>query len=286
MNFSSHNAKTRKIHEQETVIKPPSASLRLNFREIYYYRHLIANLVRRDIKIQFNQMYLGILWSTVRPLLMMTIFALFKTFSGANLHVSIPFSVYVYSGLILWFYFVEATTNTAKSLEKNASLITKVYFPRIISMIVPVLASFFGFSVAMFPLLIMMLWLGIYPGWKLIALPLVILQCMFLILAVGLIFAALSLESKDFDRLLSQILFIGLYVSPVIFAPGLIPAAARPIYFLNPMAGTLLAFRSTLFNEFPFPLWQWIYSIIATIVLLAIGLLIYQKVEAFIADKL
>lgn len=286
MHFSPHNSQTRKIQRQETVIKPPSASLRFNFREIYQYRHLIANLVRRDIKVQFNQMYLGMLWSTVRPLLMMSIFALFKNFSGANLHVPIPYSVYVYSGLILWFYFVEATTTTARSLEKNASLITKVYFPRIISMIVPVMASFFSFSVAMFPLLVMMLWLGVYPGWEIISLPLVILQCMLLILAVGLIFAALSLESKDFERLLSQILYIGLYVSPVIFAPGLIPEPARPVYFLNPMAGTLLAFRGALFDDFPFPIGQWLYSILATLVLLVIGLLIYHKVEAFIADKL
>lgn len=273
--------------QTETIIKPPSSSLKIfSFREIYHYRHLILNLVRRDIKVQFNQMYLGFLWATARPLLMVAIFALFRNFSGANLHVPIPYAVYVYSGLILWFYFLEATSLTAKSLEKNASLITKVYFPRIISLIVPVLASFYSFCVAMFPLMIMMLWQGVYPNWKLILLPVVLVQCMLLILAVGLIFAALSLDSKDFDKLLNQILYIGLYVSPVIFAPGLIPEAARPIYFLNPMAGTLLGFRATLFGEFPFPLWQWLYSVVATFFLLGIGMVIYQKVEAFIADKL
>ncbi len=282
----NHSQTKNSFHEQVTVIRPPTNSLRFNFSEIYQYRHLIWNLVRRDIKVQFNQMYLGIFWATVRPLLMMSIFALFKTFSGANLHVPIPYSVYVYSGLILWFYFVEATTLTARSLEKNASLITKVYFPRIITMIVPGLASLYGFSIAILPLVLMMFWQGVYPNWRLIALPVVILQCMFLVLAVGLIFGSLSLDSKDFDRLLNQILYLGLYVSPVIFAPGLIPEAGRPIYFLNPMAGILLAFRSTLFADFPFPFWQWLYSVLATILFLALGLLIYHKVEAFIADKL
>ena len=286
MDFLPDHSQARKFHEQVTVIKPPSNSLRFNFAEIYQYRHLMWNLVRRDIKVQFNQMYLGIFWATVRPLLMMSIFALFKTFSGANLHVFIPYSVYVYSGLILWFYFVEATTLTARSLEKNASLITKVYFPRIITMIVPGLASLYGLSVAIFPLLVMMVWQNVYPGWRIIGLPLIIFQCMILVLAVGLIFGSLSLDSKDFDRLLNQILYLGLYVSPVIFAPGLIPEAARPVYFLNPMAGILLAFRSSLFNDFPFPVSQWLYSVLATVLLLAIGLLIYHKVEAFIADKL
>ncbi|MBR8826625.1 MAG: ABC transporter permease [Gomphosphaeria aponina SAG 52.96 = DSM 107014] len=270
----------------EIVIKPPSQSLKLDLREIYRFRHLIGNLVWRDIRVQFDAMYLGAFWATVRPLLMVAVFALFRNLSGANLYVPIPYAVYVYSGLILWFYFIEATTATSKSLEKNASLITKVYYPRVINLIVPAIASLYGLGVAMFPLLCMMLWQGVYPGWRILFLPFVLLQCMLLVNAVGTLFAALSLESKDFDKLLSQILYIGLYISPVIFAPGLIPEKARYLYFLNPIAGTLLAFRSSLFNDFPFPTWQWIYSIIATIVLLAIGLILYQRVEAFIADKL
>lgn len=277
---------SRQPHSQEIIITPPSRSLKLNFREIYQYRHLIWNLVRRDIRVQFNQMYLGVIWATARPLLMVAIFALFRNLSGANLYVHIPYAVYVYSGLILWFYFLEATTLTSKSIEKNANLITKVYFPRIISLIVPGLASFYNLGIAMFPLFLMMLWQGVYPDWHVIFLPLVLLQCFLLVLGVGLVFASLALDAKDFDKLLSQILYIGLYVSPVIFAPGLIPEAARPIYFLNPMAGTLLAFRASLFADFPFPWGQWLYAIFATFAILVLGLIIYQKIEAFIADKL
>lgn len=278
--------KNKLKYPTEIVIKPPSKSLNLDLKEIYRFRYLIGNLVWRDIRVQFNAMYLGVIWATVRPLLMVTIFAVFRNWSGASLHVPIPYSVYVYSGLILWFYFTEATTATSKALEKNASLITKIYFPRVINLIVPAIASLYGLGVAMFPLFCMMVWQGVYPGWRIFLLPFVLLQCMLLVNGVGTLFAALSLESKDFDKLLNQILYIGLYVSPVFFAPGLIPEKGRLIYFLNPIAGTLLAFRSVLFNDFPFPLWQFIYSIIATIVLLVIGLIIYQRVEAFIADKL
>ena len=270
----------------EIVIKPPSNSLKIDLREIYKYRNLIWNLVWRDIRIQFDEMYLGVTWATARPLLMVTIFALFRKLSGANLHVPIPYAVYLYSGLILWFYFLETTTITSKSIQKNASLITKIYFPRAINVIVPVIAGLYSLGIAIIPLLCMMIWQEVYPGWRIVLLPLVLGQCMLLILAVGTIFASLSLESKDFDKLLSQILYVGLYISPVIFAPGLIPSAARTIYFLNPIAGTLLAFRSCLFDDFPFPWWQWIYSSIATLLLLAIGTVIYKRVEAFIADKL
>jgi lipopolysaccharide transport system permease protein len=273
-------------HEREIIIKPPSKSLNLNFQELYQYRHLIWNFVWRDIRVQFDEMYLGVVWATVRPLLMVALFVLFRDLSGANLYVHIPYAAYVYSGLILWFYFIEATTITSRAIQKNAGLITKIYFPKIINLIVPAIASLYGFGIAMIPLFCMMIWQGAYPGWRVILLPVVLLQCMLLVIGVGTIFAVLSLESKDFDRLLSQIFYIGLYVSPVIFAPELIPSAARIIYFLNPMAGTLLAFRSCLFNDFAFPVWQWSYSTIATLLIVSISLLIYQRVEAFLADKL
>lgn len=271
---------------QEIIIKPPSKSIFIDFHEIYRFRHLLGNLVWRDIKVQFDQMYLGAIWATVRPLLMVSIFALFRHLSGANLHVNIPYPIYVYSGLILWFYFIEATSNTARSLEKNASLITKVYYPRVINLMVPVIANLYNLGIAMLPLLSMMVWQQVYPGWEVLLLPLVVLQCMLLVLAVGALFATLSLESKDFDKLLGQILYIGLYISPVIFAPGLVPNAARPLYFANPMAGTLLAFRGCLFDDFDFPWGQWLYAIVATLVLLLIALAYYHRVEAYIADKL
>jgi lipopolysaccharide transport system permease protein len=276
----------RQIHPQEIVIKPPSNALNFNFKELYKYRYLIWNFVWRDIRLQFDEMYLGAIWATARPLLMVTLFSLFRDLSGANLYVQIPYATYVYSGLILWFYFIEATSATSKSIQTNAGLITKIYFPRIITSIVPAIASLYGLGVAMLPLFCMMVWQGVYPGWRVIILPAVLFQCMLLVLGVGTIFAVLSLQSKDFDKLLSQIFYIGLYISPVIFAPELIPAKARLIYFLNPMAGTLLAFRSCLFDDFSFPVWQWMYSIAATFLLVSIGLVIYQKVEAFLVDKL
>jgi lipopolysaccharide transport system permease protein len=271
---------------QEIVIRPASATLRADFRELYHYRHLLWSLVRRDIRVQFDAMYLGALWSTVRPLLMVTIFALFRSFSGADLHVSIPYFIYVYSGLILWFYFIEATSHTSRAIQKNASLITKVYYPRIINLMVPPLASLYGFGMAMFPLLVMMLVQGVYPGWRVIFLPLAISLAALLSLGVGAIFAVLSLNSMDFDRLLGQILYIGLYVSPVIFAPGLIPESARGIYFANPMAGILQAFRSSLFAAYPFPTWQFIYAVGFSLTVLVIALIVYQRTEVYLADKL
>lgn len=277
------NEVTRPI---EVVIRPVVGSLQLNFRELYRYRHLFWSLVRRDIRLQFESMYLGVAWVTVRPLLMVTLFALFRRFSGANMHVPIPYMLYVYSGLILWFYFIEATTQTSRAIQKNANLITKVYYPRIINLLVPPLASLYGLGIAVIPLLVMMIWQNVFPGWQVILLPIVALATALLALATGTIFAVLSLNSMDFDRLLGQILYIGLYVSPVLFAPGLIPEPARIAYYCNPMAGFLIAFRSALFGPFPFPTGEFLYALSATLALTLFSIFIYQRAEVYLADKL
>lgn len=270
----------------EVVIRPAARSLAFNLSELYRYRHLFWSLVRRDIKLQFESTYLGVAWVTARPLLMVALFALFKRFSGANMHVPIPYILYVYSGLILWFYFIEATTFTSRAIQKNASLITKVYYPRVINLLVPPLASLYGLGIAVIPLIVMMIWQNVMPGWQFVLLPLVTLGTALLSLATGTVFSVLSLNSMDFDKLLGQILYVGFYVSPVLFAPGLIPESARTLYYANPIAGLLIAFRSVFFSDYPFPTWEFVYALIATLLLTFGALVIYQRAEIYLADKL
>lgn len=274
------------IHEQEIIIRPISKLQSINFREIYKYRHMMWSMIRKDIRANFDDLYLGFFWAFARPLMMVMVFTLLKRFSGANMYVSIPYAVYVYSGLILWYYFLEAVNSTSRSIGKNAGLMKKVYFPRMITPVVPVVSSLYNFGLAIIPLAIMMLWHGIAPGWRLVLLPAVLLQCGILVIGIGTVFASLSLVSRDADRFLSLVLYIGLFVSPVIFAPDMIPKKAQIIYFLNPMAGTLLAFRSCMFADFPFPLEEWVYSLIFSFVILIIGTIIYRKTEFMFVDKL
>ncbi|MBI5055283.1 MAG: ABC transporter permease [Nitrospirae bacterium] len=274
------------IHEQEIIIRPPSKLAHLNVRELYKYRHMLWSMVWRNIRAQFDDMYLGGFWAVARPLTMVSVFALLKRFSSANMYVSIPYSVYVYSGLIFWFYFLEATTATAASVTQDANLIKKIYFPRLVTPMVPVLSNLYSLGIASIPLIFMMMWHGIYPGLSLFFLPAVLFQCMTLSMGIGMIFASLSLTNRDSERFLGLILYLGIFISPVIFAPDMIPARGRFFYFLNPMAGTLLAFRSCMFSDFPFPVSQWAYSAVFSCVILVIGTIMYRHAEIYFADKL
>lgn len=277
---------TRSTSEREIVIRPAADLLRLDFREYYRYRHMLAALVWRNIRVQFDEMSLGFVWAWIRPLLYVAVFVIFRNLSNANPYVSIPYSLYVFSGLILWYYFLEATMEAAGAVKSDAHLLTKVYYPRLITPVVPVVANLFRLGLSMVPMVVMMLWFGVYPAWRVVLLPLVLLQCMGLIMGIGATVASITLTNRDWERFLSSALYLGLFVSPVIYAPEMIPERARLFYFVNPLAGTLLAFRSTLFAPEPFPVWQWIYSVVFSLAVLIVGVRMYRAAESQFADKL
>lgn len=268
------------------IIRPVTRLSWEEFREFFRFRHLLWNMILKSIRMDFGDMTLGFLWAVARPVAMVAIFTFIRNKSGANLYVEIAYPLYLYSGLIYWFHFRDATMATAKSIMKDAVLMKRVYFPRIITPIVPGLAQLYNLGLAMIPLAAMMVWFGVYPGWRMLLLPFVLLQTTLLIIGVGLIFACLILARTDFEKLLNICLYLGLFVSPVIFAPEMIPKAGRWLYFANPMAGNLLAFRSCLFDGFPFPVWQFLYSCGAAALCFIGGLRVYRKAEIFIADRI
>lgn len=271
---------------EETIIRPPKLYAMVSPREIWSYRNLLRSMVRRELKSEFNQQYLAYVWPVFRPVLMVILFGLFRHYSQARTGVDIPYLVYVYSGLILWFKFTESVQDTSASIKRNAGLIKKVYFPKILTPISAILSNLVTFGIAAVPLLGMMIFFNTYPGWNLLILPAVILQLSLLILGIGCIFAVLGLGSGDWDRFLGHILYIGLFVSPVIYAPSMMPAKAQLLYALNPMVGLLMAFRASLFGDFPLPVGSWVYSIAFTLIVAFIGLAIFHRREKFIVDRL
>lgn len=272
--------------EDELVIRPPSGFGKLDPAEYYRYRHMLMSLVRRDIKSQFDEMYLGVVWAIIRPLSVAIVFSLFKSFSGANTYVHVPYVMFVYSGLILWYYFTDATMQTSGSIRKDASIVSKIYFPRLIIPTVPILSNLVGLAISAVPLLMMMAWHQTAPGWYVLMLPLVLLQCMALVLGIGTLFAALTISNRDLEQFLSFLLYIGLFVSCVFFVPDMVPDWARPVLMLNPMAGTMLALRACLFDGFSFPLVPWIYSVAVSLLSVVVGVLAFRRAEADFVDKL
>jgi len=276
----------QRVHAVETVIQPASSAMRFSFGELWRYRHLFVALVWRNVRMEFDATRFGAVWACVRPLLYAIVFGLFRNFSGADTRVDIPNLLYIYSGLLLWIYFTESATISAGAVRSDVSLLTKVYYPRILSPLVPIVANLFSFGVGLIPLAAMMVWYGIHPGWPLLLLPLLLLQCVALALGLGTLVSTLTIEHRDWERFFAYALTIGLWLSPVIYAPEMIPLQIRDIYHANPMVGLLMGFRATLFDGFPIPVWEWAYSAVCTVVLLVIGVWMFRRTELSLAERL
>ncbi|MGE3267344.1 MAG: ABC transporter permease [Chloroflexota bacterium] len=276
----------RADHEIVTVIRPPAPGFGIDFGELWQYRHLFAALVWRNVRVEFDATRLGSLWAVARPLLFTLVFVMFRGFSGANTHVELPYALYVFSGLVLWMYFLDAATSSAGAIRLDSALLTKVYYPRLLTPLVPVVAALVSIGIALVPLIAMMVWFGVRPGWPVLLLPLVLVQVMALAVGVGTIISSISIENRDWERALAFGLSIGLWLSPVIYAPKMIPQPLDALYHLNPMVGILLAFRATLFDGFPLPTWEWASSGVCTVIVLALGIWAFRRTEASLADRL
>lgn len=269
-----------------TLIEPPRGLDLSRLRELPKHRGLLAAMVRRQIRLDFSRMHLGFAWAMARPLVMLGVFGLFRHLSEARTGVTIPYPLYLYAGLIYWFSFTETVTGAAGSLRRDAGLIRKVYYPRLLTPLVPVIANLLSLAVASLPLVAMMAWWRIGPGWAILLLPLVVVQTTALALGLGLIFAALTLSSRDWERFLALALYVGLFVSPVIFGPDMIPGEALVALYANPMAGTLLAFRAAVFDALAFPWAAWSWALVCSIGTLAAGVAVFQRVERDLVDRL
>jgi lipopolysaccharide transport system permease protein len=270
----------------EIVIRPASQTRGLDVTELVKFRGLLVRMARRQIAAEFSELYLGVFWAVARPVLMTLIFVFFRKLSNANTGVEIPYPAYLFSGLIFWFYFVEGTNRAAASIGADAAIMQKVYFPRLLSPLSGSISQMISLFVNFIPLIVIMISVGVGPGWRLILLPVVLAQTVILIFGAGCLFAALSTYNKDWIRLLKLLLYVGLFMSPVIFAPAMLPQSIRPFFFLNPMAGGLLAFRSTLFSGFPFPTGEWLYTLAFSLGLALVGVFAFLRAERSFLDRI
>lgn len=272
--------------EPDVIIRPLAKAHPLDPRELFANRHILFSLIKREVKRQFQNMYLGWLWIFARPLVMVVIFVLFKRGSRAALEVTQPYPAYLYAGLLLWFTFSDATSAAAGSGQANANLISKIYYPRIFNPLSAAFGQFSRMGIGLLPFVAMMPVLQFYPGWNIFLLPMVLLQATLLAFAVGTIFAILSTTNDDWNKLLGLLLYVGVFVSPVIYSVSMIPESFRILYSVNPMVGTLTALRACLFSDMAFPWLAWAYSTAFTAGMAALALWLFRRTEAKFLDEL
>jgi len=266
------------------VIEPSKGWVPIRLREIWEYRELLYFLVWRDVKVRYKQTVLGAAWAIIQPFFTMVVFSIFFGRLAKMPSDGIPYPIFTYCALLPWQLFAYSLNQSSNSLVANQGLITKVYFPRLIVPASSVLAGLVDFAIAFVILIGMMLFYGIRPTLAILALPLFVLVAIATALGVGLWLSALNVQYRDVAYTIPFLTQFWLFATPIAYPTSIVPAALRPLYGLNPMAGVVEGFRWALLGtaNLSWPLLGVSVSVVA--LLLVGGLFYFRRMEKSYAD--
>lgn len=214
------------------------------WRDLWNYRELFIILAWRDVAVRYKQTVIGVLWAIVRPLLTMVVFTIvFGRLAGLPSDGGAPYPILVTAGMLPWFLFSSILSDASNSLVGNATLVGKVYFPRLIIPSASAVVALIDFAINLAMLAVLMLWFGFAPTWRILFLPLFIALAVLASLGPALLLTALNVKYRDFRYVVPFIVQFGLYVSPVGFSSAVVPDQWRLLYSLNPMVGVIDGFR-------------------------------------------
>ena len=266
------------------VIEPRRGFFDLDLKSIWEYRDLLYFLVLRDLQVRYKQTAIGVAWVILQPLLTMVVFTLIFGKFAKIPSDGLPYPIFAYSALLPWHLFSSSLSRGGGSVVGNSSLISKIYFPRLILPISGVLSPIVDFAIAFVILIGMMIWFGSIPSWGVLTLPLFILLAMLTALAVGLWLSALNVRYRDVGHAIPFLIQLWMFASPVVYPVNMIPEKWRLFYSLNPMAGVIEGFRWALLGKASPDFSVIAISALMVLTLLALGLLYFRNTERTFAD--
>lgn len=265
-------------------IEPTRGWVSLRLREIWTARGLLYFLVWRDVKVRYKQTVLGAAWAILQPVMAMVIFSIFFGHLAKMPSAGVPYPIFAYAGLVPWQFFSSALTESSNSLVNNKSLITKIYFPRVVIPCSGVFAALVDFSIAFVVLLGMMVYYGIAPTARLLVVPLLVGFVVLTALAAGLWLSALNVKYRDVRYLIPFLTQFWLFATPIAYPSDLVPPAYRVVYGLNPMAGVVEGFRWAVLGTHTSIGSVLIGSVVAVFLLFISGLAYFRRTEKYFAD--
>jgi lipopolysaccharide transport system permease protein len=258
-----------------TVIEPKSGWQIIDFKELKEYRDLFFFLAWRDIKILYAQTILGFAWALLNPAIQIVIFSVVFGKVARVPTEGIPYVVFSSVAVIPWTYMSQAMTQSSDSLVKMQHMLGKVYFPRLLFPVTPVLARLVDFAISMVILLGVALYYGIEPTWQLAFFPLFVAMMMSVAAGVGMWLSAMAIRFRDVKFAMPFAIQLLIYSAPIVYSAESMPPAWRFIYSLNPLVGVIEGFRACLLG-LPIP-WPYIFPGILTALLLLVGGAMYFK---------
>jgi lipopolysaccharide transport system permease protein len=267
-----------------TNIHPPSG-FSLGLKELWQYRELFYFFTWRDIKVKYKQTYLGVLWALLQPLGMMLIFTILFSKAWKIDTSPVQYPIFVLSGLIIWNLFSASVSQAGESMLKNANIISKIYFPRLIIPCSSLLAALFDF---MMGLLIFLVFCVIYKQhihWlAIIYFPAGIILVLLAAFGTGTFLAALNVKYRDFRYTIPFLLQFLFFASQVIYPLQWVRQSwLKYILAINPVNAAIELFRTPL-ADVPADTNILAIGTVSAILLCFIGLFYFRKTEAYFAD--
>ncbi len=251
--------------------------------ELWEYRELLWVLITRDVKVRYKQTLLGIVWAVLQPLLSMLLFSLIFGRLAKLPSDGLPYPVFVYAGLLPWMLFASTVSTASESVLGASTLISRVYFPRILIPLAAAGTAVVDFVIATVLLIGLMLYYGIAPSPKLLLAPALVAALVFAAVGVGTAVAALNVEFRDFRYLVPFAMQLWMFATPVVYPASMIPQRWQWAYHLNPLAGIVEGLRSTFLDR---PLaWTAIsISVAVSVAAFFLGVALFSRAERRFAD--
>jgi len=272
--------------QESVLIIEPGRTEKNYWADLWRYRELFLILAWRDISVRYKQTIIGIGWAILRPFLTMVVFTIiFGRMAKLPSDGNAPYALMVFAAMLPWYLFSNSLSEASNSLISNASLISKVYFPRLIVPTATVVTGFADFLISFVILLGLMTYYHFVPGWNILLLPVFILLALLASLGPGLWFTAMNVKYRDFRYVIPFVVQFGLYVSPVGFSSKIIPEKWRLLYSINPMVGVIDGFRwCILGGESPIYWPGFALSLAIVSFFVWLGISRFRKMEKSFAD--
>jgi lipopolysaccharide transport system permease protein len=269
-------------------IGPRRGLLDIPVKEIWRYRDLLYLFVKRDFVAFYKQTVLGPLWFIIQPVLTTLMFTLvFGQIAGLSTD-GLPQILFYLSGVTVWGYFSESLTKTSTTFSDNAHLFGKVYFPRMITPLAIITSNLmrFGVQFGIFIVFLIYYWAqgSVQPNLAILLLPLLVLLMAAISLGLGLIFSAMTTKYRDLRFLLQFGVQLFMYVTPVIYPVSAIPEKYAAYIQINPLTPIVETFRYAFLGTGDMTLNGMLYASLFAAVILAIGVIIFNRVEATFMD--
>lgn len=265
-------------------------------RNLYDYRELIGVLAWKNITLRYKQAYLGIAWAILKPVTLMLIFTLVRSFVGIE-SGDVPYPILVFAALMPWTFFQESASEGVVSVVGNTALIKKIYFPREIFPLTSVVTKLIELCIGFVILAGLMLWYGMMPTAHIIWVPAIVGFTVLASLSIAFVGAAVNVYYRDVGQALPVILSLLMYASPVIYplqlvkekllvqqAAGEWSETLYTLYTFNPLAGIIESFQNVVLRGLPPDFGALLPGAVAVAVLLPISYLYFKRAENYFAD--